>query len=1160
MLGRLIQGYGKANPNLESTTEEQHCRALLWPSERSEYVRGLPLSPPATPVGSPAFRIGPYDDRGGLELNDSKDLRIIIAQDAFGSLDRPIVLYDSNNKDLQKEQASSDRAEAGPISPTRKPSLTPTVASFNAATSPRVRNRSSTISGASSSWSRSAKSSDSNDKVTQLLECMFGVTSATKTGSSTKMHVLLSNHERNDSQGHQAKPSAGNSATMGRVPLLRARTSYQITTTQRSNSKDDGTSSQDVVLVTRMFSVNLSDTEESLQRQMSLSDTSPVEEKSPTPFDISPSSKNSASAKKQKLVEKKTPMFAIGLLFNLPNIPEVRPGTGVQRPSSRMSHNSASMPNSYGSDIASSWTLLENLSGSLASSKSQVALPDQRVELITSFWDVILRSLAVVEHEARVEILQLLHQVNYEMANSAIKAPKGPKEQRTNQRNVYIRQSGSLADFSSIEAACKHTLKRICYALRIPRVMTGLGFVDGHWLDETRYLVQICGSKTQNFFLFNLMTAFLGNHTEWLGRLGPDWYRKQFQAMSKKREDIQALVSRTVIVSEHRSIARRLIFLLASFLPSILGRDALQGVLNEFRSPLTTPGLSNSSPADDAGRKELAQRRINRSHRHQVSFGQIDAIPLSTSASSTGSVRTSNSTRKVRPHQYLVRKDSDTVSVTTPSEMPNGHGSIRKTSISNPTLTSNPVTPITHFSGQRDSYFPDGITASGSESAASADLAKILRRDSTSLSQMSTASNPLTSLLNNVGGIWSRRREGSAGNRSPTPAARESGGSSRRVSLSLPARSIMPEGKATSETIATVADHPGTGASNPITVEQNDKPQVQDVPPPRLTVDNKDGVVDVDVNLPGFLSFSGGDDATNSAIFAAHSPSNASLDGVGSMHSSRSQLTSNFYGPDEVGNVAGFLSRYHEDFILQAVKPYDKLLEDIKSSMIKESISMDISSHETGDTEESGWINVCSTLIADVRTFSIQRLTLRRRINEEPYNDVLDDDDVPGIGQSAAPSIPSTSNNPQIRDENTSFVMESVMDFDTILTDAIERLLEDVNSSYQFPNISRSTHSRTYSTGTMSTSRSTPPTAAMRSNFQRHNHAFRADCRHVVVSALEKVVQSVNEDLHKHDKGRDIQGPPVSGEPAVRGGIKQENVLREGVKKWMLDVETRSVW
>ena len=517
MLGRLIQGYSRAG-QLESATDETHTRTLLWPEFQSPDGRpASSVSPPTTPFGSPILRLSPFDDKAGLELNEAKDLRLIIAQDAFGTNDRPLLLFDTQYSDsaaANPESVSTNRSNASPLISALGPRAEPGIP-ING----HIRNRSSTISGASASWIRSSKESDNTDHLGNVLDCMFGVSSATKTESSTKMHLLPGDRSANNDLGPRTPSHAPNTAS-ARAPLLRAKTATQTMQTLRQHVtvKESDTESRDAILITRVFAITLPDAQEDI-RQHRTSSADNSDGARPT---LQPQDQHEIPGsylKKPKIVEKKTPVFGIGLLCYLPNA-EVRPGTSNARPSSRASFTPLGTPNSYGSESMSSWTFLNAIPEHLMSSESSGNLTDKGVDVIVKNWDVILRSLGVVEKMARSDIAQFLQQVNLAIISSAAKAPKGPSEQRTNQRNVYLRTPNILNQIAPLNRLVKQTLWRVSYAFRVPRVLTGFGLENGgHWLDEARYLVRICGNKQQNFFLFNLLTAFLGNHTEWLERL-----------------------------------------------------------------------------------------------------------------------------------------------------------------------------------------------------------------------------------------------------------------------------------------------------------------------------------------------------------------------------------------------------------------------------------------------------------------------------------------------------------------------------------------------------------------------------------------------------------------------------------------------------------------
>lgn len=1155
MLGRLIQGYARGN-QLESATDETHTRTLLWPEGHSD-GRSSSVSPPATPspFGSPTIRVSPFDDRAGLELNETRDLRIIIAQDAFGTNDRPLLLFDSHpvepKESTQTQRANTSSHAAGQSA--RTASGTPLVG--------HMRNRSSTMSGASASWTRPTKDSETADHLSNVLGCMFGVSSATKSGSSTKLHFLPGDRGPASDIGPQVPAPNLPFTAPPRTTLMRARTAtHAVNNPQLSQNVPKATEpeARDAILITRMFPVVLAESQDDLRQHRSSSAGQP------DPPDLRSDDKEHqvempAQVKKPKLVEKKTPVFAIGLLFYLPRPGDIRPAASSTRPPSRASFSPSSTPNSLGSGSFSSWTFLNAIPEHLWTDEGSTYLTDKGIEIVVRNWDVILRSLAVVETLARAELSDLLQEVNFALITSAAKAPKGPYEQRTNQRNVYLRSPNALIHFNELQRAAKHTLWRISYALRIPRVLTGLGLDNGgHWLDEARYLVRLCGSRQQNFFLFNLLTAFLGNHTEWLERLGPDWYRKQFRALNKGKPPATNLASRTIIICDSRSMARRIIFLLASFLP----RNALANSGSEFLSPILTPDLGSSSPVRRTVNEGSMRRHAhNKSRDGAVSFPRRDLSGLSTSLSSSESVSAISraihgSSQLAVSRSDIVPSSSRQVSGLVPTE---GSGLAQKTNATSSTATPGLGTPVPHFATKTDSYFPEPALVDGDTIGVSANLAQILRRDSTSQARTRPPSINWGSLVNNVSGLWNKRQDSSAStDEIPASPITESLSERRRIApKAVPIQGRLPsqleamvdEADRLQDTKTMELDHRHTTLHRPSI-------DASEVRPPQLTVDQQDGVIDVDLDIPGFISWN--DVRISSTPSSLHhpSPSYASTDGGGSSYSSRS------FGVDSARsnpkNVAGYLKRYHEDFILQGVKAYPELHDEVKQSMSREpNPSTDnrgsILEPETG---EGKWVNVCTTLLADFRNFSIQRLTLRKLAQPEADANTSAVEDPKAEGSSKRQSNVKTTTFER-------FDSEKVMDFDTTLTDAIERVLNETEAARHMSVATSRTHSRTVSAGTASSVRSMPVAISGSGRSKAYHPTStlsQSGCRQAVVGALEEVVKSVNLEFAKHQRSRGADGQVRIDGDAVQQEMKQDNVLREGVKKWLLNVETRSVW
>ncbi|OQV09614.1 hypothetical protein CLAIMM_13717 isoform 1 [Cladophialophora immunda] len=997
---------------------------------------------------------------------------------------------------------------------------------------------------------------------------MFGVSSATKSGSSTKLHFLPGDRSPASDLSSRAPSSNLPGMAPSRAPLLRARTATTTVNNQGQNnpSKESEPEPRDAVLVTRMFSVTLPEAQDDLRQRRR---SSAEHANSINPLSHGPEHQMGSplQSKKPKLVEKKTPVFAIGLLFYLPRPGDVRPNTSSARPSSRASFTPSSTPNSYGSGSFSSWTFLNAIPEHLWSDEASSQLTDRGIDIIVRNWEVILRSLTVVEILARSEIGELLQEVNLALITSAAKAPKGPSEQRTNQRNVYLRSPNRLVQVSELQRAVRHTLWRVSYALRIPRVLTGLGLDNGgHWLDEARYLVRVCGNKQQNFFLFNLLTAFLGNHTEWLERLGPEWYRRQFRTLNKGKSQPNNVASRTVIVCENRSMARRIIFLLASFLP----RSAITKFPTEVMSPLLTPDINSSSPVKRIlNEGSLRRHAHNKSRDGNAMFCRRDGAGLSSSVSSTESAsgiakafRRSSRSRFTNAELTLGMRHTPVFS---PAD--NG-GALHKTNATSSTATPGMGTPVPHFATKADdSYFPEGAVMDGEETGASADLARILRRDSVSQSQSHQSSMNWGSLISNVSGLWNRRQDSTASTNEITSSPGSGSLSDRRR---LAPRSVPIHGRRPSPLEAMV-DEAGRLRKSKILGQDDDlasayRPSTfpSEVHPPRLTVDERDGVVDVDINIPGFIGWNEGKGSSPPSWLHHRSPSFASVDEAGSTYSSHSRHTD--LTGSKTSNVAGYLKRFHEDFILQGVKPYTELQDEIRQSMSREPTPSDDISISPSDAQDGTeqWVTVCTTLLADLRNFTIQRLTLKRLAKRGTGSD-------PATGAQSQSrtennsGIPGASSNvqPESVTQLEQFDSEIVMDFDTTLTDAVERVLNETEPGKQKSVAPTRTHSRTVSAATTSSVKSLPLEISgpgKLRDWSRTTPLSQSDCRQVVVGALEEVVKSVNDDLSKYSRGRDAGGHVKINGDALNQEMKQDNVLREGVKRWLLNVETRSVW
>lgn len=1180
MLGRLLSAapFVKRPSDLESSTDEAHTRHLLFPHAASQVQSN-------------------FDDRGGLELDLSRDFRILVAQDAGGEENDGSVLFDTNAPDVQHAATSADARQGqdplgyrrgassatspqsprSPLSPKLAPP-TPLGTSFG---SFHCRGRSSTISG--SAGGLEGRELDFKDATKTVLNCMFGSSSTVRTGSSTKMHVISANVST-------ASPSTTGPSTtrmietpgLGeqrrREPLPRANT---YSSARLGSIPESGLqTTRDTVLITRMFNVLLPE-----DRDLTVADNPEN-----APADVSTSSMvsfgsgNEEQLKRKKPRAKKTPAFGVSVLIQLPrklagSRPQSRHGANSIKP---LQHNE-SLSSSYGSDLQSSWALLESMPLSLTSSQSLAENIDTRLEDLVEHFDVITRALAGLEQKARKRILELLREADLASSAPVPKLPKEKSMQRTNVRVLRV-VPYALADSQELREASLQAINRIYYALRIPKALTGYGLSEGGpWVEEARYVARFCGGRQQNFFLFNLLTAFLGSHTEWLSLLGPEWYRRRHRMQQRSRQDVEPIVSRTVLLCSDRGVGRRLVFLLASFLPGPAKGDMSVSPLRPGTAFSFKHSSSQSPPIGHLSRQQSLRRTINRKARDsQLATQNTSQQALSTSANSNDAEPGEFAFAKEMINRKLQRQDSDVRSIrTTPMlPIPTNDLSLRKSSAgTTSTITQDLSTPVPHFSSgssKVDSYFPPGLEVTTPESFASANLARHLRRTSDNASSLSseqsTASTKWGSLLSGVSGLWSTKQ-----NTAATSEALPTSSASQFVKIQARDKTVINHRPRSRNRLEEMVNEVGQG--NELPNGQSHPPENEDfclspdlqgaprlkAPPVRMKVDEHDGVVDVDIHLPSFLSSSPDSGfGLPQPRMARHTPSLTSLDGFASMQSSNS--CANRLGQHDCNgqsNVAGYLRKYHQDFSLQALKHYPEVEDEIRASMRAELTPL----HAPVCAPPSGsvglWVDVCSTLVADVRSFSIRRLSLKRKLPSTTLKAVGTAADAHQMLPSLLATVSLKAADP-IAQSSLEFLpeevitTETVMDLDATLSDAIERILNrsSTQSSRQ-PSPTRQAHSRTVSNSTASTMQTQPPAAApasIKDTLPPAADLPRQESRKMVVNALEEVVKSVNEDLNgsTHYENSKLEG--------LRPAKQEENALREGVKRWLISVEHTDVW
>jgi hypothetical protein len=764
---------------------------------------------------------------------------------------------------------------------------------------------------------------------------------------------------------------------------------------------------------------------------------------------------------------------------------------------------------------------LFGLESSVASLSSDV---DDRVDkVIGQHWDIIVRTLSSLQHLAEEKILEQLR--------ATIHRGRAPKL-----------LNYALASDAAIKKAAMQACIRVTRGIKILRVRTGQGRWDV-WRDEARWLNKWATEKEKTMFLFNLFTAFLGTHTEWLDVAGPRYYRHQHREQLRLGNISEPSVPhRTIIVSSDKMVARRLVFLLSAFLP---GTQHTPGDASPMRPSTATSvrAFSQSPPTYmPLSREESLRRTINRRGKknqpQQSPSGGRTLQPSSAPGDKDDKAET-GTVRSVGKHTHTRRNSADMRSLLGAKLTLVDAGSAQRKSSAtiSPTVNANMQMPIPHIgfqrkysSGQEAMRRPDS-----QESLASENLMQNLQRSNTGTSMDSLPGSRWGSLKS----FWSMgaRRE-STTSYSDTSQADDEGlgiiGLGRSDSTNK-LYQMVNEAEAERTRARRIAGRTSPALQSPefeIPPSSLTSTQPIDVPL-KMTVNEEDGVIDVE--FPGFSP------VKSPPVAGFHSGTSYSSNGL------LDSATSNTYrDTGHAMNVAGWLRiGIHPDFELQATPSYPELVEDVKTAMRAEPTP---AIHRTvPDTEtEEEWVDVCTSIIADTTTFTIKRLRLRRLVKFVPplpppiFTPLV----LPRVGLKLQLPARSQYGNPyddapqQIPAPitvNEVFEEEKVVESDKALMDALERIIVQSGPSSK-----------------------SGSTASSRANSVRGRNQVASfdepvleipnnQCKKMVIGALEQIATAVERD--RRDARR-------YGKTRLRGlNDEMDGVLREGIANWFEEIE-----
>ncbi|PHH65852.1 hypothetical protein CDD81_1221 [Ophiocordyceps australis] len=1164
--------------SLESVQEDLHTRNLLFPDVQALYQQRndqvFPLSSHSPATSAAAAHAFDYSDDVDIDV---RDVRVIILQDALGPANAALLFDSHPGPDasaslLERPPVRSDtrRAPMSPRKPSHGHSPRPTPAQ---AESPQMRHgafdrRASVHSKTQTSAETDAQraSREYRDEVATFSSCIFGNSELMAyKGTSTKVHVVPSDSRPSEcssvlgdgrssigrSSGRSSKLSQSFSSHQAVSPTMGPPQTPYAGTPSRFNDKKK-------ILITRLFPVNLSvdDGESDATPQSRLSDDNGA-----FPFPMTSAEDIHSSRKKPQPRQRRTPMYAVVLVVHLPrsssrmsSAAPPRVTTAFREPGSYTEPEFC--PSSFSSAKAT-WNLF-GTHAEAAESACSVDIED-RIDTLTQHWDIIMRTLNHLQSHVASTLHTMLKNADiaspgsYSSSTTSNLMVRSPpiSDRRGSDITRPIKSSKSttklvslwhncLADDSRLASEVVLARNRIVTGLSAARVVTGQGRW-GIWRDEAIWTCRWAASTEQSLFFCNLLTGFLAIHSSWLEALwGSSYCKRTTAAHNVSNEDDLSLPARTVIVSNDKMAARRMIFLLSAFLPA-----SQQMAATRTYRPGTSAsfgGFFNSPPSYIVPmlREESLRRKINRrsglrrtSHSRAASQGARNSAMLSTQLAQLG---------MERGHQQ--RRASDAASVRTMGVPMPGLDLAGRKSSAGPTAAIIAEATTPHFSSAHQHVENQMRRRPGSSgSAAADDLKRSLQRgDSSGQSGTANARLPGQGIGwgSLVSGLWSSRRRESIDAGNPPPNAGElrsplKPGFNRVDKLMEMAQDISvveetaeddfgPVSHATPvPSFETRREDLGRDRGSFAQVDRTPDPNGAFESPVKTSINAEDGVIDVDVAFPEYIA------SFESAISSPSSSGYLSTPGIpvgleSFEHSSRFALDGDF-----PPNAAGWLKRFHPDFVLQALPPQDNLVETIKASLGEEATPCCYVATKDDQTER--WVDVGSVIIADATSNSVTRHVYRRLVKARPPLNKA------GPGHHPAPSLngsvpltPLMHHDDYIKEEWTE---EEISFPDEALKEAVDKAM----------NVTRETR-KTGATTSPQEQDDGRQDADMQDTLSEMtqlpepcSEVPRTQCKAVILSALEDMLRDAIDQ-------RDLDGHGNEGHG-------RQSLLRDAVRQWV---------
>lgn len=496
------------------------------------------------------------------------------------------------------------------------------------------------------------------------------------------------------------------------------------------------------------------------------------------------------------------------------------------------------------------------------------------------------------------------------------------------------------------------------------------------------------------------------------------------------------------------------------------------------------------------------------------------------------------------------RRVSDAASIR-PFNLPmSGNDMVSRKSSAATTTTVMPETTMPHFSSVQRVDGHRRPRPSSSGSVAADDLKRSLKRGESTgaISNTSTDSKSQSSRWGSViSGLWSARRRDSTAYSSYSgvdPKSPTKQSFSRTDKLSQMVQEVSLDNGASAPPLnepRQSTDQRETGAPRDCkghNIEPSLRPERTPNPngafesPVKTSINADDGVIDVDVSFPDYMT------AFESAISSPSSSGYLSTPGFQGGLDAFEQASRLCTDGDLPLNAAGWLNRYHPDFAVQAIPPQKDLLEQVKASLRAEPTPSP-TNPLLADLSER-WVDVSCVLIADTTTNSVTRLKYRRLVKSRALTDRV------GMSTSYGSALLTPSILPYETQLEEEWIEEPVLRPDDTLTEAVDKIISLTHDTSKDHSLASS---QTHSEAHMSTeaedplSITAPTTPGLP---QAPLEIPRVQCKTVVLSALE---DSIREVIDVREK-RHLETTGHSRSSWSR------NPLHEAISTWLDSLDT----